>query len=114
MSITIAHLYYDLLNLYGENGNVKIIKQQLEDQGIKVTVKFLTIDDELKFNDYDIVYIGMGTEENQLTCLKHLRKYKKDIEGYYNNNKFFLITGNSIELFGQNIMEKKTTTKKII
>ena len=76
MSITIAHLYYDLLNLYGENGNVKIIKQQLEDQGIKVTVKFLTIDDELKFNDYDIVYIGMGTEENQLTCLKHLRKYK--------------------------------------
>ena len=27
MKITIAHLYYDLLNLYGECGNVRILKK---------------------------------------------------------------------------------------
>ena len=30
MSITIAHLYYDLLNLYGENGNVKFTDEEYE------------------------------------------------------------------------------------
>ena len=31
--IKILHLYADLLNLYGEYGNVTILKKHLEDQG---------------------------------------------------------------------------------
>ena len=80
MNIKVAHLYYDLMNLYGESGNVKALKMQLEGQGIKTTIKFLTIDDDLNFKDYDIVYIGSGTENNQKIVLNHLLKYKKDIE----------------------------------
>ena len=55
MKITIAHLYYDLLNLYGENGNIKALKKQLENQGVSVTVLSLSIEDELHFDDYDMV-----------------------------------------------------------
>ena len=47
MNITIAHLYYDLLNLYGESGNVKALEYQLEGQGITVKIKFLTIGDTI-------------------------------------------------------------------
>ncbi len=107
MKLTIAYLYYDLLNLYGENGNIKILKQQLENQGINVTIKFLSIDDELEFDKYDMVYMGTGTENNQLIALKHLIKYKEDIKNSIENNKIFLITGNSIELFGKHIMKDK-------
>ena len=39
MTITIAYLYYNLLNLYGENGNIKMIKKILEKQGINVIIK---------------------------------------------------------------------------
>ena len=88
MIITIGYLYYDLLNLYGENGNIKALKKQLEDQGINVTIKFLTIDDDLDFNKYDFVYIGAGTENNQKIALKHLIKYKNDIKKYIEDNKF--------------------------
>lgn len=103
--ITIGYLYYDLLNLYGENGNIKALKKQLEDQGIKTVVKFLTIDDDLDFSKYDFVYIGAGTENNQKIALKHLLKYKDDIKEYIENNKFLLCTGNSIELFGKHILD---------
>ena len=34
MEINILHLYYDLLNLYGENGNVRCLKKKLEEQNI--------------------------------------------------------------------------------
>ena len=31
----IAHLYYDLMNLYGENGNIRYLKNRLEEQDIE-------------------------------------------------------------------------------
>ena len=106
MKITIAHLYYDLCNLYGENGNVKALKYALESQGIDVTIQFLTINDTLHFDDYDLVYIGMGTEENRKLVLNHLKTYQKEIKKKIEENKFFLITGNAIELFGASIEEE--------
>ena len=54
-TIHIAYLYYDLFNLYGENGNIKVLKKELENQGLKVAIHFLTIGYELNFNDYDLV-----------------------------------------------------------
>ena len=114
MKITIAHLYYDLLNLYGESGNVKALKKQIEDQGIDVTIKFLTIDDELNFKDYDLVYIGMGTEDNQKLALKHLLSYKKEIKEAIVNHQFFFVTGNSIELFGKFIIDRNKKKHKAL
>lgn len=103
MKITIAHLYYDLLNLYGECGNVRILKKILEEQNVDVVVKFLTVDDKLNFEDYDFVYMGMGIEDNLKIANKHLKKYKKDIQKYIEDGKCFICTGNSYELFGKEI-----------
>ena len=35
----ILHLYPDLMNLYGDYGNIAVLKKHLEDQGEKVTVE---------------------------------------------------------------------------
>ena len=114
MSITIAHFYYDLLNLYGESGNVKALKMYLEKQGIDVKVKFISLTDTPQFDKYDMIYIGTGTEDNQKLALKHLIKYKDDIKTAIKNKKFFLITGNSIELFGKYIIDKNKKKYKAL
>lgn len=103
-TIHIAHLYYDLLNLYGENGNIKALKKELENQGFTVAIHFLTIGDILNFEEYDLVYMGAGTEDNQKLVISHLTKYKKDIKKAIEQNKHYLITGNSIDLFGKYIL----------
>ena len=36
MTVFIAHLYYDLMNLYGEIGNIYLLKHSLEKEGLKV------------------------------------------------------------------------------
>lgn len=105
MEITIGHLYYDLMNLYGEIGNIKVLTYHLKNQGIKVNIKNLSIDDDINFDELDLIYIGSGTNNNQLLVLNDILKYKEDIHKYYNNNKFFLITGNAIELFGEKIID---------
>lgn len=107
----IAHLYYDLMNLYGENGNVRVLAKTLEKQGLNVEVRFLSIEDNINFDDYDFFYIGTGSEENQLLVLNHLMKYKKEIKKVIENGKYFIVTGNAIELFGKCI---NMTDKQVI
>lgn len=103
MTITILHLYYDLMNLYGENGNIKAIKNYLEQLDIDVIIKISSIEEKINLKNVDLIYIGTGTEENEIKVLKHLNENKKAIEEYIKENKFILATGNAMELFGKSI-----------
>lgn len=105
-TIKIAHLYYDLMNYYGEQGNVLALKTAIEYAGFKVNVKTLSVDDEIDFEKYDIFYMGMGTKRNQEIVRKDILKYKDKIENVI-NKKMFIMTGNSYELFGKKIDDKK-------
>lgn len=105
-TIKIAHLYYDLMNYYGEQGNVLALKTAIEYAGFKVNIKTLSVDDEIDFEKYDIFYMGMGTKRNQEIVRKDILKYKDKIENVI-NKKMFIMTGNSYELFGKKIDDKK-------
>ena len=107
MKITIGYLYHDLLNLYGDSGNIKALEYHLKEQGIETIIKYMSINDKKEFDDVDILYIGSGTEENILTALNDLKKDKNELENYIKNNKFILSTGNSVELFGNYIVSKE-------
>ncbi len=107
MTITIGYLYYDLMNLYGDIGNIHVLKYHLEKQGIKVNIKRLSIDDEINFKRIDLVYIGSSTEDNRFIALNHLLKYKDDIKDAIKMGKFFLITGQALAMFGNNIDDEK-------
>lgn len=99
--ITIAHLYYDLMNLYGENGNIKALEKFIARQGVEVEVIKLTLGDRIDFERYDFYYIGSGSERNETLVMGDLVKYKKDIKKAIDARKFFLVTGNAMEMFGQ-------------
>ena len=103
MIIYIGYLYYDLMNLYGEIGNIEALEYLLKNQGIKVVIDKLSVNDNIDFNKYDLLYIGCGTLSNELIVLNDILRYKKELKNYINNNKFILSTGNSIELFGKSI-----------
>lgn len=107
MKITIGHLFYDLLNLYGENGNVMALKRALTSQGVDVEIKnFSLYNEPWNLENLDILYIGAGTEQNQLIALNTLMNYKDTINQLLLEHKFFISTGNSIELFGKCIKKQ--------
>ena len=105
MKIVIAYLYYDLLNLYGETGNLKSLKLHLKSQDIEPVIEYVSTEDKLDFKKYDLVIMSAGTEQNQMLALDHLLSYKKEIKEYIENNKFFLVTGNAVDLFGKYILD---------
>ena len=105
--INVLHLYYDLLNLYGENANTRCIKRSLELNKIKVKVDLKSIDDNINFDNYDIIYIGEGSEDNLLLTLKDALKRKDDFKKYIEDDKCLILTGNSMDLFGKYIKINK-------
>lgn len=102
-TIKLLHLYFDIMNLYGENANVRFLIRKLEEQDFKVEVDYLSLEDKINFSKYDFIYLGSGTEINQRVVLENIKQYKEDIIKYIDDDKYFLVTGNSIELFGKSI-----------
>lgn len=105
--IKVAHLYYDLLNLYGESGNIKALKRFIERQGVECEIHFLTIGDDIDFKKYDFYYIGQGSEEAEMFVLNELYGKAKEIKEAIEDGKMFLATGNAMELFGKKIRVKE-------
>ncbi len=107
--INILHLYYDLLNLYGENANTRCLTYNLERNNIKVNVDLKSLNDKIDFSKYDLVYISSGDEEAIDLAREDILKYKKDLEKFIEDDKFLIITGNAIPIFGKYI---ETDNKK--
>ena len=105
MEIKILHWYYDIMNLYGEYGNIKILENHLKDQKLKVVVEKKTVKEDVKLDDYDFIYIGAGTEDNQMFVLQDMIKYKTQLKDYIDSEKVALFTGNSYEILGKSIDE---------
>ena len=105
--IKLLHLYYDIMNLYGDYGNVSILKKHLEDQGFEVLLDKKTIGEEIEFDEYDFIFIGSGTERNLDIVLEELRMYKENLKEYIDKEKVILLTGNSFEMLGKSIDEKE-------
>lgn len=105
--IKIAHLYYDLLNLYGEQGNILALKKAFKNQNIDIKVDYLTINDKLNLSQYDLVYLGSGSDENLYIALEDIKKHKKELKKYIESGKYLLATGNSYLLFGKTIDDKE-------
>lgn len=108
--INILHLYYDLLNLYGENANVRCLVNNLKRNDIKVNIDQKSIKDKIDFTKYDIIYIGSGDEESIELANEDILRFKDDLNKYIEKNNYLILTGNSMCLFGKYI---KTNEKKI-
>ncbi len=112
--IKVAHLYYDLLNLYGENGNILAIKDYLENNNVEYQIDFITVNDKIDFSKYDLIYVGSGTENNILIALEDIVKYHGDLKKYLDAGKFIIATGNSNILFGKSYTTLNKDTIKCL
>ena len=100
--LNILYLYPDILELYGDFGNIQVLKYRLEKRGIKVNVTPYSIGDEAPdFTKFDLVFSGGGADQEQGILSEDLIKYKDNIKEAINNGVFFLLICGSYQLFGK-------------
>ena len=76
MELKICHLYPDVLNLYGDRGNVTCLQKRLTWRGISVSVEGVSIGQPLRASDYDLFFIGGGQDFEQEVLLRDLASGK--------------------------------------
>ena len=101
-SIKILYLYPDMLELYGDYGNIQVLKYRIESRGCKAIIDRYSIGNAApNFNDYDIVFAGGGADNEQSILAEDLVKYKDNIKDAVNNGVFFLLICGAYQLFGK-------------
>ena len=76
MELNICHLYPDILNLYGDRGNILCMKKRLEWRGLGVNVDEVSVGQRLEAKKYDLLFIGGGQDFEQEVLLPDLRGEK--------------------------------------
>lgn len=101
-TIKICHLYPDLLNLYGDLGNIKAMTKHLEASGIKCSVENLTLGNKLDWQKYDLFFVGGGQDFEQSILSKDLIATGNDsaIKTAIENDKTFLAICGGYQMLG--------------
>ena len=102
MELNICHLYPDILNLYGDRGNIITMKRRLEGRGIKVNIDECSIGQPLNADKYDIFFIGGGQDFEQEVLLRDLSSGKaQDIRTAVEEEKTFLAICGGYQMLGE-------------
>lgn len=102
MELNICHLYPDILNLYGDRGNIITMKRRLKARGIGVSIEECSIGQPLDIDKYDIFFIGGGQDFEQEVLLRDLAAGKaRDIRSAVEENKVFLAICGGYQMLGQ-------------
>ena len=101
MNITIGHLYPDLLNLYGDRGNIQCLKKRCEWRGIRAEVKEFRSGDKVDFQDLDIVLLGGGSDREQMIVCNKLKEIREDFKEYVESDGVVIAVCGGYQLLGK-------------
>ena len=101
MKITIGHLYPDLLNLYGDRGNIQCLKKRCEWRGIRAEVKEFRSGDKVDFQDLDIVLLGGGSDREQMIVCNKLKEIREDFKEYVESDGVVIAVCGGYQLLGK-------------
>ena len=100
LKINIAHLYPELLNIYGDWGNILTIKKRCEWRNIEVNIDSINVNDDIKIADYDFYFLGGGQDKQQVTVSKELQTHRTKLLKAKDDNAVFLGICGGYQLFG--------------
>lgn len=101
MELKICHMYPDVLNLYGDGGNIICMKKRLEWRGIDASVTRLPIDTDMSLANFDLIFIGGGQDFEQQVLLEDLHRGKeREIKAAIEDGKTFLTICGGYQMLG--------------
>ncbi len=99
--ITIGHLYPDLLNLYGDRGNIQCLMKRCEWRGIEAETIAYEGNDPIDFSKLDIVLLGGGSDREQMIVCEKLKAIQKDFKDYVEHDGVVIAICGGYQLLGK-------------
>lgn len=97
----VAWMYHDFMDLYGDKGNMMVLKKRCEDRGIEFILDTIGIGQPADLSQYNLIFIGGGADKEQLSLIPDLLERKENIKKAMDENTFVLLICGGYQLFGQ-------------
>lgn len=101
MTITIAHLFPQLLNLYGDKGNIATLRSRLERRGIEVEIIEYCPEDTIAYEKSDIILLGGGSDREQQAVCQRLLRDRDSLFSYTEDSGVLLALCGGFPMLGE-------------
>lgn len=101
MDLKICWMYHDIMDLYGDKGNILTLQKRCVDRNINFDLHTCGIGQEDDLSQYDLVFLGGGADKEQISLIPDLLSRKDNIQKAIHEHTFFLLICGGYQLFGQ-------------
>lgn len=101
IKLTLGHLFPDLLNMYGDRGNVAALLFRLRWRGIDAEVREYRQRDDIDFSLLDIVFLGGGSDHENVLAVERLRNFRDAFAGYVERGGAAIAVCGGYQLLGE-------------
>ncbi len=77
MKLVIGYLYGDLMNIYGDTGNIIALKKRAQWRGIEIEIKVKSLKSKIKKGEIDLFFFGGGQDQQQEVVASDLQSSGK-------------------------------------
>lgn len=99
--LTVYHLYPDLLNLYGDRGNIIAFRRRCEWRGIAVQVREINLGERIDFTDADFLFLGGGSDREQDLMAEDLSSRRANLRDAFEDGMVTLAICGGYQLLGR-------------
>lgn len=101
-ALRVLHLYPNMMDLYGDSGNLQILRYRAEKRGIEFRVDSYQIGDPAPaFSHYDLIFLGGGSDKEQKVVARDILRHKAALKTAFAADVFFLTICGGFQLFGK-------------
>ena len=72
----VVWMYHDIMDLYGDKGNMMVLKKRCLDRGIPFELDTCGIGEEKDLSEYDLIFLGGGADKEQISLIPDLLSRK--------------------------------------
>ena len=101
MKLRICHLYGNLMNTYGDNGNLLMLQHRAKKLGYEVETTLISLEEDFNAEDFDIVMFGGGQDYEQTVVAKDLQNKKEALIQYIEDNGVVVAICGGFQLLGR-------------
>lgn len=101
MKIKLCHLYPDLLDLYGDRGNILALAKRAHWRGIDVEVQNVSLGERIDFDSLDILFLGGGSDREQSILVQDLVGRVDELKAAIEDGLVALTICGGYQLLGQ-------------
>lgn len=98
--LRIVHMFPDLLNLYGDLGNVRVLERRCQWRGIPVETVEVKHGQEIDLSSADIVFLGGGPDREQKLASEQLLRMKDDLRAFVESDGAMLAICGGYQILG--------------